>query len=200
MASFSQTIIGKYGVKTCQETKNTYDWILKVIRQIDADIDEISASFSFDIGQIACSCNSIEEYVENAYGASEYSLTNITMAAYNSKRQLACFLIDFQNKIRISTASKSKLEEIVQALNSTELGESETNASLDGSKKSSTIIINGNSNTIANDSSAVINTQSKGHSESKFKQTLTAIWQNLLSNWIWYLLCLGVGALVSKVI
>lgn len=130
LTSFYQTIKGKYGVKTYQETKNTYDWILKAVQKANFKIAKINSRFLFDIGKISCSCSTIEEYVENAYGAVEYSLTSMAIDAYSDKGREIYLSVDSSNQIYISASNRNRLEKMVQLLNDTGLEQSEISDSI----------------------------------------------------------------------
>ena len=56
MATFWKDIKNKYSVRTYQDTKNTYDWIIKAINKGNFGCDEVDAEFLFDISSMLCSC------------------------------------------------------------------------------------------------------------------------------------------------
>ena len=191
MTSYSQRIKGKYGVSNYQETKNTYDWIRKITQKMDIKNGHIDVKFQFKIGEITCVCDSIEEFVMNAYETPEYSFISATISFWDGGRSVFIIIIDHTGGLRINTDSKAILEQVVSLLNETELFEMEVNDPISvtyiKTQNNNAPTINGNNNTI--------NTGSNDK-ESKIKQWIKAIAQNLLANWIWYLLtaAIAVGA------
>lgn len=200
MASFSQTIEGKYGVVTYQETKNTYDWIMKSIGKGGFEKLKVATTFQFDISEISCSCESLEEFVSCAYGQNDYSFIAMTFNVYSGDKSLCYISVSYSSKVRISTDTKYLLENIVGLLKDTSLNEVEVDDSISVAyieHQSNDVIINGDSNTVATNSSTAVNIELPTNAEPKWKQNFRAIMQNLAANWLWYLLCLGAGALLS---
>ena len=201
MASFRKSISNKYGVKTYQETKNTYDWINKAIHKGPFPAIKINSEFSFSLSDIHCDCNGIEQFVENAYGQTNYDLTTMNLSIYSEDFRIAFIIVKFDNSISISTESKVMLEQIVTLLEATTLDETEVDdpisvTYIETQINNDGILIQGDNNTVANDHSSV-NISSQKQVESKIKQWFYAILQNLLANGVWYLLCLVVGAAIA---
>lgn len=200
MASFSQTIQGKHGVKTYQETKNTYDWIIKAIRHIYTEHIHVDLNFLFDIGEITCSCTTIEEFIENAYGCSEYFLNHINFYVFKNHIRVAFIMINHRNEISVSSGTKIELERIVRSLNEIDLNEDEINDPISVmyiEDNSNIIVVDGDKNVIATDSSVATNVDLPANTEPKWEQTLNSIWQNIVANWLWYILCLAAGVFLS---
>lgn len=201
MARFRKSIANKYGVKTFQETTNTYDWIIKAIHKGTFSALKINSEFNFSISDIDCSCDGIEEFVENAYGQANYDLTTMNLSVYSGDTRLAYIIVKYDNSINISTESKVMLEKIVSLLESTVLDEAEVDAPIsvtyiETQVNNDGILIQGNDNTVANDHSSV-NISSSKPIEPKAKQWLNAIIQNLLANGVWYVLCVLGGAVIA---
>ncbi len=192
MTSFKITIEGKYGVKTYQETKNTYDWIIRSLRKAGLDCTKLEIKFLFDLGAISCSCNSIEEFVSNAYGASEYSLTDMSICVVGNTTGVVFVSVNHKNQLYISVDNKNSLEHIVDLLNKTTLSESEINEAVSvtfiGSQYNNAPAISGNNNTV---------NITSHNEEPKIKQWIKAVAQNILANWIWYLLTIAATAAIT---
>lgn len=198
MASFSQTIECKYGIKSFQDTKNTYDWMLESIYKMKTPPEKISSQFNFNTGNISCSCESIEEFVEHAYGAEVYSLSTMSILDSNLHIYLA---VDSRNLVTISTKSKQLLEEIVGLLNDTELGSEEINNPISImyiEQQDNSVTVNGDSNMVANNHSAIVDKQEKA--ESKTSKWLQGICQGVLANGVWKLLGILAAIIIAYII
>lgn len=153
LASFSQNIPAKYGVKSYQDTKNTYDWIMKSLNKGEFLNLKIETSFLFNISEIFCSCKNIEEFVEHAYGQSGYSFTSMHFEIESKGIPLWFISVDTISGLRISTDTKTLLEKIVNLLKSTSLDETETSDPISVmyiEHQDNSVTVNGNSNVIAN--------------------------------------------------
>ena len=200
MASFKKKIKNIYGANTYQDTKNTYDWIIKALHKGDFPKLVINSEFLFDISEISCSCEGITEFVENAYGQAGYSLTSFNLSVYSEKKRIAFVIVDSFCGVRISTDSKVMLERIVNLIENTSLDEIEVNnpisvAYVEKLINNDGVIVQGDGNIIANDHSKV--EVEKEKKESGFKKFLRGVLQNIATNFIWYLLTLAAGALVA---
>lgn len=163
MADFSKTIKSKYDFKTYESTKKAVDWILLSLKKIELSSQKPKVSFLFNIGDIGCSCETIEEFVENAYGQKGYSLTEVKVVQFLHSNICAYICSRNNNELYISTNNKNTLEKIIQSLEVTCVDDSDND---------------------------------KKQKDSKVKQWFIAIMQNLLANWIWYLLTLIASALI----
>lgn len=111
--------------------------------------------------------------------------------AYSDKGREIYLSVDSSNQIYISASNRNRLEKMVQLLNDTGLEQSEISDSISvmyiETQYNNAPTINGNNNTI---------NAGGNDKESKIKQWIKAIAQNLLANWIWYLLtaAIAVGA------
>ena len=160
MAEFSKNIKSKYDFKTYEGTKEAVDWILLSLKKLKLSSQKPKVDFLFDIGEIGCSCNTLDEFVENAYGQKEYKLTRFTVVQF--EKVDICIYISSHNEdeLYIKTNNKNTLEKIILCLNETTLKDNnceETN-NMDIKKLSQT------------------------------KQWIIAIIQNLLANWIWVII------------
>lgn len=200
MATFSKEFEGKYGVNTYQDTKNTYEWILKALDKGNYSKLDVEAEFLFEISGIMCNCSGIEEFIENAYEQGNYTLYKLYISAYSDKMNLAYISVGYDNNVRISTESKVLLEKIINILQETSLTEVEINdpASLTYiGQQNNNIVVNGTGNIVATHQSTVTSPVKDSEKESRVKQWFRAIMQNLLSNGLWYLLCFGIGAVIT---
>ncbi len=200
MARFNKTIKNVYGVKTFQDTKNTYDWLSKALHKGSFPQLEINADFIFDISEISCSCEGITEFIENAYGQAGYSLTSFNLSAYSEKKKIAFMIIDSFCGIRIFTDSKVMLERIINLVENTSLDETEENNPIsvtyvETQINNDGVIIKGDGNVVANNHSEV--EVDKEEKESGLKTFLNGVFQNIASNFLWYLLTLTAGGLLT---
>ena len=199
MARFSKNIELKYGIKTYEETKKSYDWIEKSAKKWGGEEANISISFLFDLGDISCVATNIQEFSEITYGAQGYKLTSFYGSVHKGDNRISinCMF----GTLSISADSRVELEEFLNVLNKTSLEdqdklsvtyiEHQTNIQ----NQNSGTIVQGDNNTVVSQSSNInINTDKK---ESKFKKWITAILQNIVSNWIWYLVTAGAAALIT---
>lgn len=202
MASFSQKIENKYGISTYQDTKNTYDWIIKAIQKMGTF--DIKTTFGFSASEISYHCDNIEEFVAYAYGQADYDFTSMDFAIKSESEKFWIVSVNFENKLRILTESKNLLERAVTFLKNTTLDESEMNDPISivyVNQQHVKTLVEGSNNIVANDYSSVItgNNNSIGQSnkESPINQWLKAIGQNLVSNGVWYILCILGGIIIA---
>lgn len=200
LASFSQSIPGKYGVKSYQETKNTYDWIMKSLYKGGFQDLEVDTDFLFDMAEITCSCKGLEEFVEHAYGQDNYSLISMDFKIQSKGISRWYISMDGSSKINIRTNTKILLEKVIDLLKDTSLDETEVNDPISVTyieHQSNDITIDGDNNAVAVNSSTAVNIESSTNAEPRWKQNLKAIVQNLIANWIWYLLTATIAAIIT---
>lgn len=198
LASFSQIVKCKYGIETYQDTKNTYDWMLKSLYKMNQTPKNVSSDFSFYTGDISCSCKTIEEFVENAYGAQMYSLSTMSILAFDLNVYLA---VDSRNVVTARANSKKDLEEIVGLLDITELGPEEINDPISVTyieRQDNSVTITGNRNIVANNHSTIVDEQEKA--ESKTSKWLQGICQGVLANGVWKLLGILAAIIIAYTI
>lgn len=200
MAKFSKNNIKlKYGVKTFEETKRTYDWIEKAALKWGGENVQIKSEFLFDLGDITCSTEGIKEFIETVYGASDYRLTSFDIYIEDGSQRIS---LHYLHSLSIYTGSKVELENFLSILEKSDLDKKTETPQINYIENQTNIdnhnggtIIQGNNNVVATNNSKVnLNGTRK---ESKLKKWLIAIGQNLLSNWIWYLLTIGITALIA---
>ena len=156
--------------------------------------------FLFHISDISCSCHGIEEFVENAYGQADYDMVSMTISIYAENKSIAYLSVNSFGGIRISTDSRVMLEQIVNLLENTSLNEAEANdpisvAFIGTQIKNDGVIVQGSSNTVANNHGKI---EIEGKTEEPAAKTFwMSVLQNITSNYIWYLLSVVVGSLVT---
>lgn len=200
MASFRKSIKNKYGVKTYQDTKNTYDWLSKALHKGDFRKLTISSEFLFDVSEITCSCEGIAEFVENAFGQEKYNFISFTMPVYSEGKRVAFISVNSNTEIGIITESKMMLEKIIGLLENTSLEDNESEVTtavtyVENQINNNGVLIRGDGNMVANNRSEL--EIEKTAEESGFKQFCVGIMQNITSNFLWYLLTLTAGALAT---
>lgn len=198
LASFSQTIECKYGIKSYQSAKNTYDWMLKSIYKMKKAPENVSSTFDFRIGDISCSCRTIEEFIENAYGAHMFSLSTMHILALDINIYLCA---DSRNVVTVSANSKRDLEEMVGLLDSTDLGTEEINDPISViyiERQDNSVTVNGDRNVVANNHSIMVDKQEK--KESKTSNWIQGICQGILANLMWWILGVVAVALLARAI
>ena len=199
MARFSKDIELKYGIKTYEETKKNYEWIEKSAKKWGGEEASISGTFCFVLGDISCIATTIQEFSEITYGAQGYKLTSFYGNVYNGEKHISINCLF--GTLSVSADSRVDLEEFLSVLDKTSLEEQdETNVThiecqTNIQNQNNGNIIQGHDNTIVSQSSNV--NISSSPKESKLKKWFVAILQNILSNWIWYLLTAGIGALIA---
>ena len=203
MATFTQIIEKKCDIRTYEDTQNIYNLLVKAIQNTHFSNLEIKAHFSFEISEISCKCYSVEEFSEYAYGQSDFSLDQMQLVI-KSDNPLSIISLGRPNyNIFISAESKILLQLLVSAIQDIFHNESVASVTYDRSSTvsytdSQIISINGNNNVLVNNSSLLEPQEKK--KESKFKQWLIALGQNLMANGVWYILCILGAFIVAKLI
>lgn len=200
MATFWIKTKNKYSVDTYQNTKNTYDWIMKALTKGMLDFDDLDVDFLFTVAEITCSCNGIEEFIENAYGQVGYRLTQMAVTFSVKEAGRVRISVEPNDCVSISTTTKSMLEKIVNLLENTSLDETEANdpisvTYIETQINNDGVIVHGNQNNVANNHSEIEIEQEQG--DSGVKSFLSGILQNITSNFIWYLLTFGAGIVIA---
>lgn len=191
MANFSISIKNPYGVKDYESVKKTYDWIIDAVK--DYSIEEVKSSFLFDVGDITCSVDSIEEFTENAYGMEGFFYNSgYTRVIFESGEKLMVHIYD--DKVTISSNNKTFISEVKNSLIDKQNKKTSTinhqynifgdknNVAIAGDKGKATVISNGSHNTV---NSSVNHSPEK---RSGFIDFLKGIGTNIVSNIIWILL------------
>lgn len=195
MADFSKDIKCKYGTRSFQEVKNTYDWIVIAANKLQLNNLRITSQFLFNIGDIACSTDGIAEFIEHAYGASNFKITSFQIYIYDGSKLVisASYLLS----MRIRSSSKTDLEKFITILSKTSVDEKDksTPVSVTYIEAHERATVVAGENNIVNSNNAIINEPVK---ESKIKLWFRPIIQNILSNGIWYMLTAVITFLITK--
>ncbi|MBQ7036753.1 MAG: hypothetical protein IJN74_04605 [Clostridia bacterium] len=125
MAEFSKIIKSKYDFKTYESTKKAVEWILLSLKRLNMSSQKPKVNFLFDIGDIGCSCETMEDFVENAYGQKGYSLTQFKVIQFLHSNLCAYISSRNNDELYISTNNKNALEKIIQCLEETSLDDSD---------------------------------------------------------------------------
>ena len=200
MATFWKEIENIYGTQTYQDTKNTYDWVVKALQKGNFDCKTVHAEFLFNVSGLLCSCVGIEEFVENAYNQEGYSLTDIHFRLRTEDRGSVNISVKYNDIISVSTDSKVMLERVVNFIENTTLDETEVNDPIsvtyvETQINNDGVIVHGDGNIIANDHGEI--EVEKEKKESGSKTFWKGVFQNIASNIIWYLLSLAAGGLLA---
>lgn len=207
MASFSVEKKNKYETKSFQDVKNSYDWLTVSLSQLNLHEESFSSKFSFKTGEIRCQTEGIDEFVENAYLSTDFSLIDFSIYTTFDNSIWIHIIVDNFGVIRISSEDKKVLQSFTEIMDRTEIKE----------RKASPvnhITINGGNNAIANDfGSATVVENSKRASvdnsrtssidkkkKSKFSEFFSTVFANIVSNALWYILSFLIGALLSYLI
>ena len=185
MANFQIKIKNKYSVTTYEDTKKTYDWICNAINTVKIINAKKQESFLFDIGKVTCTCDNIEEFIENAYGQAEYNLIQMKVFQIDPINNQNLFVFADKQGIVISSNNKKNLEIIIGELDKVE--ESKGATYIENHYNISDISGN-NNNLIQGNDNAVHISIPEEKKPSKLKQWFEAILQNLLANWLWIVL------------
>lgn len=193
MASFSTHIKSKFELETYKGAKDTYEWIIASLNKLNSNYEKIEVSFQFDIGTINCSCNSVEEFIEYAYGQADYDLTCLSII-YRSDSNIYITVRRYDG-VRISTDSKVLLEEIISILESHDIKQNEniTNNYIQNNYEIGTI--SGDNNAVVQGNNSNI-TQQKVE-KSTLKEWIEAILQNLVANWLWIVIPIIIATIIG---
>ena len=157
----------------------------------------ISFNINFRLGDMRCIANSIEEFTELTYGVEGYELTSFEgIIRIKEKKIFFHYIFDFS----VSAENKVDLERFLNILERTSLDEKEglqrsyIEAQTNIEHQNNVTIVQGKNNTVISNNSNINTSELK--KESKVKKWFVAIAQNLVSNWIWYLLTIIASALI----
>lgn len=245
MGSFTQKMKPQYGIQTYEDVRKTYEWIIKAIQQLGLS-DNVTEEFMFYIGEILCHVNSFEEFRDNAYGMHDFRLVSFHVYIWKNS-DLIGDISTCLDMLLVSANSKVMLENLTSLLNSTSLDEKEqkNNMYIQNHYNNIGVIVTGDNNIVANDSSIVnhiddkqpscvdkstqndmgkdknssesyqnVEVVAKGNDniiannnssitidpnkkESKVKQQITALGQNISSNIVWSILTKFITAIKS---
>ena len=183
MASFRKSVLCKYGIATYQETKDTYDWIIMAVQSMHLDSPTFEEKICFQTGEITCSCESISEFTEHAYGAEKYSLSSMDVVIRMANKESIYFYVHSDGTMGIHTNSKQMLEKIVSALDRTSLSNSKQDS--DVSVVYNAPVVIGDKNIIGSGNTVTSISDSIESEKSRIKHS--GIIQGVLGNWAWWI-------------
>lgn len=195
MADFSIPIKNKLSVDTFENTKKTYEWIYNSLSEANLVKAKIKSNFLFDVGKITCKCDSFEEFKKHAFGFSDFKLNRMSIFQITLRNDNIHIYVD-NSGLWISSNNKMYVEKLVQILNKDTISNDTTYI------ENQYIISNikGNNNNINQGGSNNIIISNDKEKISRLKQWLESILQNLLANWLGYLLTAIVTLIIGYLI
>lgn len=196
MASFSKELPLKYQELDYTGVIGNYNWIKDILSSLFENIEKPDCEISFRMGDISCSCQSIEEFLEHAYGQNinvyVYDLVFYQNSSDNNCNRLTHIIITCSDKtLTVYCDSKEKLIKICTALEDSMKPET-SNVLLQAEKiqyihDESTHVTMGDHSTIQSANigkNNMIKTEAPTPEESFWKPVL----QTLAANWVWFTL------------
>ena len=195
MADFSLLIKNKFSVDTFENTKKTYEWIYNSLSEANLVKAKIKSNFLFDVGKITCTCDSFEEFKKHAFGYSDFKLNRMSIFQITLRNDNIHIYVD-NSGLRVSSNNKMYVEKLIQILNKDTIANDTTYI------ENQYIISNikGNNNNINQGGSNNIIISNDKEKFSKLKQWVESILQNLLANWLGYLLTAIVTLIIGCLI
>ena len=195
MADFSILIKNKFSVDTFENTKKTYEWIYNSLSEANLVKAKIKSNFLFDVGKITCTCDSFEEFKKNAFGYSDFKLNRMSIFQITLRNDNIHIYVD-NSGLRVSSNNKMYVEKLIQILNKDTIANDTTYI------ENQYIISNikGNNNNINQGGRNNIIISNDKEKFSKLKQWVESILQNLLANWLGYLLTAIVTLIIGCLI
>lgn len=196
MASFSKKLPLKYQGLDYSGVIRNYNWIKDTVTSKFENIEKIECKIAFRIGDISCTCESIEEFSQHAYGQKidiyMYNLNFYQSISKNNSVSLVMFIIDSLQKIlTVCCDSMEILIKICTVLEDSMKPEI-SNVLLQAEKiqyihDESTHVTMGDRGTIQSANigkNNMIKTKTPTSEESFWKSVL----QTLIANWVWFAL------------
>lgn len=196
MASFSKELTLKYQELDYTGVIENYNWIKNTVSSLFKNIEISDCQISFMIGDISCSCESIEEFSNNAYGLPihvySFRLNFYQQKDYNTHTQIAYIIINTSFKtFTVHCDSKEVLIDICTALEDSMAPDLSTPAIQTQINNyihdESTHVTIGDNNSIQNTNIGKNNTVHTGTPAPK-KSFCKSVLQTLTANWLWFIL------------
>lgn len=198
MASFSKKLPLKYKELDYDSAIGNYNWLQDTIASKFDNIEKPECNIAFQMGDISCSCKSIEEFSKIAYGqiinVYSYDLSFIQINHENNRVQIAYVIIsDYLTELTVFCDSKENLIKICTALENSMKPESSISNTLFQAEKiqyihdESTHVTMGDHSTIRGANigkNNMIKTEAPAPKESFWKPVL----QMITANWLWFVL------------
>lgn len=192
MARFSKDIPLKYPTLDYDGVIQNYKWIQETVFSLFENLATPEVQISFKMGDISCTCFSIEEFSEYAYGQKiDVHSYNISFNSNKGHKIIAYFILSSikedatlycdrkDSLIKISTALEeaSKIRDtsatpVVQEI-ATYVHDESTHVTI------------GDNNTIENANIGANNTSNADKPAPK-ESFWKAVWQTIAANWIWF--------------
>lgn len=154
----------------------------------------VTGRFHFYIGKISCVCNSYKEFVEEAYGTESFRFISASIYINDRNETVVSIQSIGGDSVSASADSRIVLEKFFTQLETTQKSAQNIDNGITQTIIDS-VIINGNRNVVANNKSQVNAETDK--KESGFRKFCVDVLQDIMSNFIWYLLTLGAGVLLT---
>lgn len=192
MTSFSKEIEGM-SLTTYDSVVTLYKKIITISNNLCLTLPKVEGKFLFALGKIRCSCDSYDEFVENAFGAENFHLISTHFYIADGKTTIVWISSLGENPVCVQADSRIVLEKFFTELESVQsAAQNPTNSVTQNIIDS--VVINGDRNTVANNNSSI---EIEVEPESATKNFWMGILQNITTNFLWYLLTLAAGALVA---
>ncbi len=205
MVEFSKEVCAKYKAFDYDGVIKNYEWIKNTTAVLFTGVVDPTVRIAFKMGDISCSCDSIYEFKEHAYGQN-IEVCSYVLSLYrrdnDEKKWLARIIFSClrENEITIDCNDKQTLITICTALeNSLSAPEEKQPILLQQTVNhidQSTNISIGANNTIQ-DSNIGVGNQLNKEEHSEKSSFWKPIWQTIVANGIWLLLGLEVVALLT---
>ncbi|WP_313524681.1 hypothetical protein [Anaerotignum sp.] len=191
MAKFSKKIPAKYQQLDYSGVLDNYNWIKESIEPSFEEQLEFAVEISFNIGDIACTCNTIDEFKEYAYGQAidTYSFNiRVTRLLTDASERIAYIIINPYSKIElvINCDKKDSLINVSTAL------ENNAKQTIPLHPVVQQVNIHDESITITGDGNKFENSAIGKQNKIETKPAKDSFWkpifQALISNWIWFLI------------
>lgn len=178
MAEFSKRIKSRYNVETYQGTKETYEWICKALKSFTKE--NSIAVFEFQIGDIECTCKSIEELVEIAYGRNDYKLIGFYIKYYlNGDNDISVVCV--KNRLSVTTQNKTTLEKTVELLvNFEDIKTDSIKENISVYNNCNVNCIKGNNNSVVQGDNNKVTFNKELKKKSKIKELIVNIFERIL--------------------
>lgn len=194
MARFSKDIPLKYPTLDYDGVIQNYKWIEETVFSLFEDLATPKVQISFKMGDISCTCFSIEEFSEHAYGQQidVYSY-DISFDSSKDHKSIAYVMLSSTNLKKVATLCCDRKDSLIKI--STALEEAskikDTSATPVVQEiatyvhDESTHVTIGDNNTIENANIGANNTSNADKPAPK-ESFWKAVWQTIAANWIWF--------------
>lgn len=205
MVTFSKKIPVKYQELDYSGVIQNYHWIQNSLLSEFKDVEIPNIEISFKMGDISCSCESIEEFSTHAYEQSidvyMYNMHFYKKNNNDSHTKIASIILSFSNKVfNISCDSKEILIKICTALENS-MKQDVSNVLLQNKDikyihDESIHVEIGDNNTIQS-ANVGKNNSIKTESLTPKESFWSHVFQTLVANWLWFIFGLALIVLTG---